>query len=111
MDVFVKLDSWLSAAIFSGLMVAAWVAGDRVRRRGDPPTGEVPPPPRSTRVEDATLALFGLLLAFCFAGASTRYEARKQVLVDDAMAIAGLATVADLLEEPERGALRQELLT
>jgi hypothetical protein len=109
MDLFVRLDSWLSAAIFSALMVLAWWLGDRRRLVGDPEIQGAPRPRPSTRIEDATLALFGLLLAFCFAGAASRYEARKQVLLDDAMAIGGLATVISLLEEPDRSALHREI--
>lgn len=109
MDVFVRLDSWLSAVIFSCLMVVAWWLGDRGGLTGSRAAQGVANQRPSTRIEDATLALFGLLLAFCFAGAASRYEARKQVLVDDAMAIGGLATVANLLEEPERSAIRREL--
>jgi hypothetical protein len=109
MDLFVLLDSWLSAAIFSTLMVAAWVLGDRLRLTAARAIQGEPNRKQSTRIEDALLALFGLLLAFCFAGAASRYEARKQVLLDDAMAVGGLATVASLLEEPESGAMHREL--
>ena len=109
MDFFVRLDSWLSATLFTALMVIAWWLGDRVRLIGGRATEEPPDRKPSTRIEDAALALFGLLLAFCFAGASARYEARKQVLLDDAMAIGGLATVAGLLDEPDRSAIQGEL--
>jgi hypothetical protein len=109
MDFFLRLDAWLSAAIFSCLMVVAWWLGDRRRVTVDDADEGALQQKRSTRIEDATLALFGLLLAFCFAGAASRYEARKQVLLDDAMAIGGFATVADLLEDPERSALRSQI--
>jgi hypothetical protein len=109
MDVFVRLDAWLSAIIFTFLMVGAWWVGDRRRGSGGEANESAASQKGSTRIEDAALALFGLLLAFCFAGAASRYEARKQVLLDDAMAIGGLATVADLLEDPERGALRKQI--
>jgi hypothetical protein len=100
MDLFVRLDAWISAIIFSCSMIGAWWLGDwRRSAESSEASSETARP--STRIEDAALALFGLLLAFCFAGAASRYEARKQVLVDDAMAIGGLATVAGLLEEPD----------
>jgi hypothetical protein len=108
MDLFVRLDAWISAIIFSCSMIGAWWLGDwRRSAESSEASSETARP--STRIEDAALALFGLLLAFCFAGAASRYEARKQVLVDDAMAIGGLATVAGLLEEPDRSALQREL--
>jgi hypothetical protein len=109
MDLFLRLDSWLSAAIFSALMIVAWWLGDRRRLMGNPAIHGGATQKPSTRIEDASLALFGLLLAFCFAGAVSRYEARKQVLLDDAMAIAGLATVNSLLEEPDRSAIDREI--
>ena len=109
MDIFVRLDAWLSATVFSLLMLVAWWLGDRRRLVVARASEGQAIQKGSTRIEDATLALFGLLLAFCFAGAAQRYEARKAVLLDDAMAIGGLATVSSFFEEPERSAQREEL--
>lgn len=109
MDFFVRLDAWLSAVIFACLMVAAWWLGDRRREAAREANEGAASQKQSTRIEDATLALFGLLLAFCFAGGASRYEARKQVLLDDAMAIGGFVTVADLLADPERSALQRQI--
>ena len=108
-DLFVRLDAWLSALIFASLMLSGWWFGCRHRLTVTRKGADASNPPLSTRMEDAGLALFGLLLAFCFAGAATRYEARKQVLLDDAMAIGGLATVASLLQEPDRSSLQREI--
>ena len=46
---------------------------------------------------------------FLLRGGGSRYEARKQVLLDDAMAIGGLATVAGVLEEPDRSSIIREI--
>ena len=108
MDIFIRLDSWLSALLFAGLMLAGWWAGTALRA-ARPSLGV--PSPSSTRIEDAGLALFGLLLAFCFSGASGRYETRKELLRDDAIAIGELATVGSALEEPERSDLKHEVRT
>ncbi|AKU99513.1 hypothetical protein AKJ09_06177 [Labilithrix luteola] len=103
MDLFIRLDAWLSAFIFAGLMIVGWFAGSLART---PRLAESTP---STRIEDASLALFGLLLAFCFSGAASRYEARKELLRDDAIAIGELATVGSALEEPDRHELTREI--
>lgn len=46
----------------------------------------------STRVEDGILAPFGLLLAFCFSGATGHYAVRKELLRNDASAIGGFVS-------------------
>ena len=102
MNLFLDLNAWLSAVIFAGLMLVGWWIGLRVRAAVPRPAETSPAP--STRIEDAALTLFGLLLAFCFYGAAERYEHRKQLLRDDAVAIGELASVGSDLEEPDRGA-------
>jgi hypothetical protein len=104
MNLFLDLNAWLSAAIFACLMLVGWWIGLRVRAAW-PHAAQASTTP-STRIEDAALTLFGLLLAFCFYGASERYEHRKQLLRDDAVAIGELASVGSDLEEPDRGNLR-----
>ncbi|TXH02828.1 MAG: hypothetical protein E6R07_14190 [Nevskiaceae bacterium] len=106
LDFFIRVDAWLSALVLAFLMILGWMLGSQLRVwRGTPVT------PRSTRIEDGGLALFGLLLAFCFSGATSRYEARKGLLLDDSIAIGELATVSAALEEPERSELRNEVVT
>lgn len=108
MELFIRLDGWLSAILFASLMVVGWQLGRLVRRRTSPAEdGKAP----STRIEDAGLGLFGLLLAFCFSGAAGRYEARKELLRDDAIAIGDFATTASILEDPDRADLNREIRT
>ncbi len=107
-NIFVQLDAWLSALIFAGLMIVGWGLGAYVRAR-QVSTGRTPA--RSSRIEDGSLALFGLLLAFCFSGAVGRYDARKEMLLNDALAIGDLATVSSALNEPDRTSLHDEIIT
>lgn len=105
MDFFVIQDAWISALFFALLMFVGWGLGLLMRRWGSEQ------PTASTRIEDSSLALFGLLMAFCFSGAAGRFEARKSLLHNDVIAIAEFAGVGSLLEEPERHALLGELQT
>jgi len=107
-NIFVQLDAWLSALIFAGLMIVGWVMGARVRA-WQVAGGRTPA--RSSRIEDGSLALFGLLLAFCFSGAVGRYDARKELLLNDALAIGDLATISSTLNEPDRSNLHHEIVT
>ncbi len=104
MNLFLELDAWLSALVFAGLMAGAWWVGARVHAAW-PPSPDAP-----TRVEDGALALFGLLLAFCFSGGADRYNSRKAHLLNDAIAIGDFATTASMLQDPERKELQRELL-
>lgn len=104
-QIFLDLDAWLSALLFAAVMLGSWLLGVRIGRKFGKP-GDAG---RSTRIEDAGLALFGLLMAFCFSGAAGRYEARKDFLREDAMAIGELADVSASLEEPERSEMHHEL--
>ncbi len=104
MDFILQLDSLLLSLILFVLMFAFWWLG-YVKFSAHNHHGE------STRIEDASLALFGLLLAFCFAGAAGRYETRKALLKDDAIAIGGFATAASVLKEPINSQINAELVT
>jgi hypothetical protein len=99
-----ELDAWLLGFALFVLMSLAWWAGSRMpfHANHDKPEG--------SHIESAALALFGLLLAFCFAGAAARYEARKDFLLDDAVAIGDFATTASALEDPLKSELRAEVI-
>lgn len=102
MDFFVNQDAWMAALVFAFLMLLGWGLGSTIRSRGVLGGG-------STRIEDGSLALFGLLLAFCFSGATGRYEVRKQLLLNDASAIGEFATVSSMLDQPDRKAIHDEV--
>jgi hypothetical protein len=57
----------------------------------------------------AMLGLLGLLLGFTLAMAVSRWDARHDVIVDEANAIGSLWLLAELLEDPLRDDLRDEL--
>ena len=105
MDLFLQLDSWLSGLVFFFLMFLGWGLGLTVLRFIDHGHRE-----DSSRIEDAALALFGLLLAFCFSGAASRYETRKSLLLTEAIAIGDFATTASMFEPNISDPLRQELV-
>jgi hypothetical protein len=90
------------AFVLALLMALAWKLGARLGRCKSTET-------ELTRFDDGALALFGLLLAFCFSGAATRYEARKSLVLDEATAIGDFAGTVSLLAEPQRALLLREL--
>jgi hypothetical protein len=96
-----------AAAILVG-MAASLEVGFRVgRRRAATPREE-----RGSQlgaIQGAVLGLLGLLLAFSFAGAATRFMERQDLIVEEANAIGTSFLRADLLEEPQRSELRAAL--
>jgi hypothetical protein len=64
-------------------------------------------PVQAKPVESAVFALFGLLLAFTFSGAVTRYDAHRQLVVRETNAIGTAYLRLDLLPAAAQPALRQ----
>jgi ABC-type glycerol-3-phosphate transport system permease component len=62
----------------------------------------------ASAVEGAVFALFGLLIAFTFTSAASRYEARRDLLVQHANAIGTAWLRLDLLPAEGQPALRQD---
>lgn len=58
----------------------------------------------------ATLGLLAFLLAFTFGAASTRYDTRKQLVLQEANAIGTAYLRADLLQEPQHTDARNTLV-
>ena len=58
-------------------------------------------------VEGAVLALLGLLLAFTFAGAGTRFDARRTLVVEETNAIGTAYLRLDMLPKAAQPALRE----
>jgi hypothetical protein len=92
--------AWLTALFISLLMAAACEAGFRF---GEPRRAS------ATHVDNAVLALLGLLLAFSFSHAADKHDRRQWEAVAEATAVGDLAGVASVLAEPERGELRLQL--
>jgi hypothetical protein len=64
-------------------------------------------PSESTAVEGAIFGLFGLLLAFTFSGAATRYDTHRELVVEEANDIDVAYLRLDLLRPEDQPALRQ----
>ncbi len=63
---------------------------------------------RMTGVEAAIFGLMGLLIAFTFSGAASRYELRRQLVVDEANAISTAYLRLDLLPAEAQPVLREK---
>ncbi len=65
---------------------------------------------RKTAATDGVVyALLGLLMAFSFSDATSRFERRRNLIVDEANALSTAASRFDLIAEPRRGELRSLL--
>jgi hypothetical protein len=95
-------EAWIVALLLGAAMAAAWRVGWRRGRDGR--AAGLPAP--ESRVEDAALALLGLLLAFTFSIALSKYDRRREALIIDANAIGDFYTCATLVSEPARTKLR-----
>ncbi len=94
-----------TAAIFVVAMLGAWLLGWKLGpRRGETGTDE-----SGDKLNDAILALLGLLLAFTFSASLGRHEHRREMVVLDANAIGDFLTCVQLLDPPERTALEEIL--
>jgi hypothetical protein len=58
-------------------------------------------------IEAATFALLGLLLGFAFAGATSRLDARRQLVVQEANAIGSAYLLIDVLPSSDQPAMRR----
>ncbi|AKU93763.1 hypothetical protein AKJ09_00427 [Labilithrix luteola] len=100
-----ELSAWIIACGLALAMIAAaeWgqATGRRQKARGDSV--------KHTRMDDAIIGLLGLLLGFTFASASAKYDQRLTFMVNEATAIANLATVGGLLDDPQRDELLREV--
>jgi hypothetical protein len=86
--------------VFFALMLAATEAGFRLGRKSEAST------PDKTKwqisaVEAAILGVLGLLLGFTMSMAVSRFEARKQLVLDEANAIGTSCLRTELLSAPE----------
>jgi hypothetical protein len=99
---FYAPDPWVVAAALGIVMLAAWGLGywfgQRFHRRDAR---------KSTKIDDASLAILGLLLAFTFAMAMSKYAARREMMVSDSNAIGDFYTCTSLLPDPTRSSLQK----
>src|SRR6266436_2091797 len=59
-------------------------------------------------VDTAVFALLGLLIAFTFSGAASRWDTRRQLLVEEANAISTAYLRLDVLPPDAQSALREQ---
>ncbi len=97
-----NVDPGLTASLLAVTMLGTWglgwMWGQYLRRGGHEEL--------QTKLDEALLALLGLLLAFTFSMSLAKHDQRRQMLVADSNAIGDFYTCASLLKEPARGKLR-----
>lgn len=106
-SLFFRIDAWVIALALGAGMFAFWLLGLLVGRRLR--TRLESTVPGHGKVEDACLALLGLLLAFTFAAAYSQFDNRRHMVVAEANIIQTFAARAELLPEPARTQVRQLL--
>ncbi len=92
-------------ALLAASLEVGFLVGHRALELGRQATSGV----QLGAIQGAMLGLLGLLLGFSFAGASSRYMERQDLIVRDANAIGTAYLRADMLGEPYRSQLRKVL--
>ncbi len=107
-DFLNDLNGWTIALGTFPLLLAALEAGFRHGRRT---SRHVPPDdrPQVGTVQGAVLGLLALLLGFSFAMAASRFEVRKQVVLDEANALGTAYLRTRLLPQPQRAEAAEKL--
>jgi len=101
MDVFYGIPAWLMALALVLLLVATVEGGYRLGCRTHPRASEGSQSVCAVLLA-AMLGLLGLLLAFSFAMAATRYDLRTALVLREATAIGTAYVWTSVLEEPAR---------
>jgi hypothetical protein len=99
MGLFAQVDARVTALSLAVAMFAAWGVGRQLGRRR-------PTDGRTTKFDDASLALLGLLLAFTFSMSLGKDQQRRTMVVADTNAIGDFYTCAGLLDDPVRTKLQ-----
>jgi hypothetical protein len=89
-----------SALLLLPAMIVLLQLGHTLRRRRESA-------PQSSAIEGAVFALFGLLLAFTFSGAVTRYDAHRALVLQESNDIGTAYLRLDLLAPQDQTPLRQ----
>lgn len=101
------INFWLVAIALLLVMFALLEIGRRIgvhRRRADPDGASE----GLGAIEGAVFGLMGLLIAFTFSGAATRFDGRRQLIGEEANAIGTAYLRLDLLPQAAQPALRQD---
>ena len=92
-------------SLFAGMLLCIWM-GYRIgqwRRRQDHEGAAA----GLGAIEGAIFGLFGLMIAFTFSGAASRFDARRQLIIAEANAIGSAWHYLDLINPVQVGSLRQ----
>jgi hypothetical protein len=100
-ELFYDLNLWLIFFISIGAFFLSTEIGFLLGRRAAPKTSDHARSQVGT-IQAALLGLLALLLGFTFAMAMSRFDARKQLVLDEANAIGTTFLRAQLLPEPQR---------
>ncbi|MGB7158400.1 MAG: hypothetical protein WBD40_10075 [Tepidisphaeraceae bacterium] len=95
-----QLNAWVIASLLLAGLVAVWAGGLWWGRK------VCNAATAGSKVDEASLALMGLLLGFTFAMALQKHDNRREKLVEDSNSIGDFYTTASLLREPVRSELR-----
>jgi hypothetical protein len=96
-----RTNEWVILGVSIALFLLAIEAGFRLGRRSRPSVSEHAKSQINT-IQGAMLGLLALLLGFTFAMAISRFEVRKQLVLDEANAIHTTFLRAQLLPQPQR---------
>lgn len=101
---------WVTAGLVVVVLFLALESGFRIGLRQRRAREEVNKTEQGDVTLGSILALLGLMLAFTYAFTLSRYDLRKQAVVNEANAIGTAFLRADLAAEPVRTELRERLL-
>ncbi len=107
-NIFYRLDPVLICLVFMGVLVMAEELGFRVRKRAGPGSDNIEKADIAL-ILGAVMTLVALLLGFTYAMSESRFETRRQLVVDEANAIGTTYLRAKALPEP-RSSQIQELV-
>jgi hypothetical protein len=102
---YIRFVEWCTLALFLGMVLLLEV-GRRIGRRRRAPAAEGTAA-EGRVVEGAVFGLLGLLVAFTFSGAATRFDTRRQLIVEETNAIGTAYLRLDLLPTAAQPALRE----
>lgn len=94
-----------AVTLFAGMLLLLEVGRGLGRRHMEKDPGGAKA--GSTAVEGAVFALLGLLVAFTFSGAASRFDARRQLIADETNDIGTAYLRLDLLQAESQPALRE----
>ncbi len=103
----IALGGGLGVVVFAGILVflalGRWLGQRSIARHGGAPA------PGIGSLEAAVFALLGLLIAFTFSGGLSRFDSRRQIVVEEANAVSTAWVRIDLLPAFAQPKLREAL--